>query len=277
MKRPYNRGTAISQERIEEWIEVGGFYRHPPRAPAIQEWLRRFATADRDIAARILDCVQVVSEQKIHVGYRNGLRKLKGWNINPARRTGRWLFVGFGRSGESGQAMLRIFREANQLTSGAHDHLFCGATELPSMELNVDDHVVFIDDFAGSGRQVTSIWPTLQELIAADAICQLILTAATQMAITKIRKQINLFLTVHLILKDEDNFFSSKCTHFTKAEKSTIEKYGKRADRKSPKGFGECGLLFVLSHKTPNNTIPILHAYHNRWHGLFPRYLPLPN
>lgn len=274
MKRPHRRGTAISPKRIAEWIEVGRVYRLPPDVAAIRQWLNRFSRGDQDIAARVLDCVQIVSEQEIHLGYRKALEGLRDWDINPARRRGQWLFVGFGGPGESGQAMVRTFREANQLTSRAYDHLFCGATDLLFKGLTAADHIVFIDDFSGTGSQVSSAWPTLQELIAADASCHLILTAATQVAISKIRELNNLSLMVHLNLQEEDNVFSKKCKYFKKAEKLIIEKYGKRADRKIPKGFGECGLLFVLSHKTPNNTVPILSAYHDRWHGLFPRYLP---
>ena len=172
--------------------------------------------------------------------------------------------------------MLRIFREANQMTSADHDGLFCSATDLPSLELTAADHVVFIDDFSGTGRQVRLVWPTLQELIAADATCHLILTAASTLAILRIRKLENLSLSVDITLKEEDNIFSIKCTHFNKTEKLVVEKYGKRANNKTPKGFGDCGLLFVLSHKTPNNTMPILHANHNRWYGLYPRNLPQP-
>ncbi len=276
MKRPLRRGTALSNKRIAGWIEDGRFYRHPPDASAITEWLEQFSKSDQDVAARLLDCVQVVSEQIIHVGYRSALNNLMGWHINPDCRGERWLFVGFGGSGESGQAMLRIFREANQMTSSTHDDLFCGATELPAMELTAADHVVIIDDFSGTGRQLRVSWPTLLELIGADASCHVILTAATAKAISVIQKLENLSLKVHITLEEEDNIFSSECKYFNKTEKLSVEKYCKRANRKTPKGFGCCGLLFVLSHKTPNNTIPILHAYHNGWHGLYPRVLPAP-
>ena len=277
MKRPRPRGTSIMPARIAGWIEVFRFYRHPPNEPAIQQWLNRFSKADRDVAARVLDCIQVVSEQEILMGYRHALQQVDGWNIDSARRRGRWFFVGFGGSGESGQAMVRSFREANQLTSAAYNDLFCSATDLPFKKLTAEDHVVFIDDFSGSGRQVSTAWPTLQELVASDATCYLILTSATRKAMSKIEELINLVLTVYIILEEDDNVFSSKCTQFSRDEKSIIEKYGKRADKRNPRGFGECGLLFVLSHKTPNNTIPILHAYHDRWKGLFPRYVPLPS
>ena len=276
MNRPNRRGKAISPERIARWIEVFRYYRHPPDERAIQQWLDRFSKAHRDIAARVLDCVQVVTEQQILVGYRNALPNLAGWDMDPACRRGRWHFVGFGRSGESGQAMLRTFREANNFTSAMHDDLFCSATDLPFKQLTAEDHVVFIDDFSGSGRQVCLAWPTVQELVASDATCHLILTAATRKAMSRIQELIHVALSVHFVLDEDDNIFSSRCKYFSAPEKSTVEKYGNRADRKHPKGFGDCGLLFVLSHKTPNNTIPILHAYHDAWKGLFPRYIPLP-
>ena len=275
MKQPHRRGTPISPARSAEWLNVFRFYRHPPDEPAIQQWLNRFSKADQDVAARVLDCVQVVSDQEILTGYRDALQQLVGWNIDPTLRRGRWFFVGFGSPGKSGQAMVRSFREANQLTSATHNDLFCGATDLPSKKLTAEDYVVFVDDFSGSGRQVSAAWQTLQELVASDATCHLILTSATRKAMSKIEALINLALTVYIILEEDDNVFNSRCTKFSTHEKSIIEKYGRRADRRNPKGFGDCGLLFALSHKTPNNTIPILHAYHDRWKGLLPRYVPL--
>jgi len=41
---------------------------------------------------------------------------------------------------------------------------------------------------------------------------------------------------------------------------------------KRPKGYGECGLLFVMHHDCPNNCIPLLHQFRkNKWFPLFPR------
>ena len=36
-------------------------------------------------------------------------------------------------------------------------------------------------------------------------------------------------------------------------------------------GFNECGLLLVLSHNTPNNTIPVIWEDTSKFRGLFPR------
>lgn len=273
MKHPAARGTPISPARIKAWLKEFKFYRTAPDEEAIEAWLSLFANDHRDLAARILDCVHVVSDQKILSGYRNALKQLKGWDPDAKKRKGHWVFVGFGYSGESGQAMLRSFREANDMEQAKYNDLFCGARDLPSRKLTAEDHVVFVDDFSGSGRQVCSAWPTLQELIASEATCHLILTAATENALSEIKEKTKLSALASIKLEDGDNVFKSQ--YFNPSERNLIEKYGKRAWAAWPRGFRDCGLVFVLSHKTPNNSIPVLHAYHDRWRGLFPRRVPL--
>lgn len=273
MKHPATRGTPISPERIKSWLKEFKFYRTAPDEEAVESWLSLFANSHRDLAARILDCVHVVSDQKILSGYRTALKQLKGWHPDRRKREGRWLFVGFGGSGESGQAMLRSFREANDLEQAKYDYLFCGARDLPSQKLSAEDHVVFVDDFSGSGGQVCRAWPTLQELIGSNATCHLILTAATGRALSRIKQETQLSTMASIKLDDTDNIF--ECSHFNSTEKTIIANYGKKAWSSWPRGFQNCGLVFVLFHKTPNNSIPILHAYHDRWKGLFPRRVPL--
>lgn len=79
----------------------------------------------------------------------------------------------------------------------------------------------------------------------------------------------------HYNLNGADNFFSDDCLHFTAEEKAAVLKYCNEHFPDSPKGYGDCGLLFVLQHDCPNNTIPILHAYNkNKWFPLFPRSNP---
>jgi hypothetical protein len=114
---------------------------------------RQLSVGDRDVAARILDCVEVVSEPEIHEGFRVALRGLPGWSADFNARVGRWFFLGFGGPSESGQVMLRMFREANRLTGKANNDLFCNLSDLASKELTADDNVVFVDDFSGTGNK----------------------------------------------------------------------------------------------------------------------------
>jgi hypothetical protein len=273
MKAPMRRGVAVNQQRLNNWTSSFRFYRAPPAEAEIRAWLARFKQSDKDLGARILDCVEVISEATIQQGYKSALESMDGWHRNESDREGRWVFTGFGGPGESGMAMLRIFREANNLTTTRYDKLFRTILEIPSLKLSSGDTVVLVDDFSGTGWQICNRWPTLNELIACDAKCYLVLTAATVNAIQKIQDETTLDVLIHTRIQKNENIFSTACGRFSAEDKSALLHYCARADRTIPKGFGECGLLYVLSHKTPNNSIPILHANHPRWVGLFPRSL----
>ena len=273
MRTPKRRGTSISNGRIADWVSYFSCYRKSPTGADFEAWIDRFSSTHRDIAARILDCAEILSETDILRGYKDILESLPGWARARRNRHGEWYFVGFGRAGESGAEMLRKFREANGLSSGQYNCLFKGSADLPSLALTARDTVVFIDDFSGSGKQVTTHWPTVKELVASHAKTYLILTACTETARKKIEDETDTELKVSRLLREEDNVFSQSCRHFNSEEEKAIVKYGKKAKSGDPKGFGKCGLLFVLSHKTPNNSLPILHANKEHWVGPFPRYL----
>src|SRR5207249_3575458 len=125
----------------------------------IDRWLGQFQAAHRDIAARVLDATEFVSNEQIAEAYRQALRALPGWHMNQARRRGRWRFVPFSFSaGESGDSMLHVFRVANALQHRRYDELFIHIRDLPSAALDEDDTVVFVDDFSGTGDQAVRNW-----------------------------------------------------------------------------------------------------------------------
>jgi hypothetical protein len=99
------------------------------------------------------------------------------------------------------------------------------------------------------------------------------LTAITRDAETKIEDETELRLRSRIILEAKDNVFSEESDLFDGDEREILDSYGKIASKASPRGFGDCGLTIVLSHKTPNNTLPILHANHRKWTSPFPRNL----
>jgi hypothetical protein len=274
MRASEHRGAPINAARMAQWMKRFRYYRHPPDVDAIESWLGSFKAGSKDIAARILDCVEVISEKQIQVGYKNSLNRIAGWAPTKKERDGNWHFAGFGHAGESGQAMVRTFREANKLNDSRHDDLFCTVADIPSKRLTAADTIVFIDDFSGSGRQVCDKWNKNGiGILVADAQAHIILTAATDEAIEKIQDETTLTVHAHHHLHRNDNFFSERCERFTQAEKNAILHYCKIADAQNPRGFNDSGLLYILQHKTPNNSLPILHANHGRWTGLFPRYL----
>lgn len=267
----------MSAAKLNAWVKKFSAYRKAPSKQDIRAWLGLFADADQSIAIRILDNLLLIDEMTIHAGYRAALQQhLPGWSNNAKHRNGHWYFCGYTkRPNDSGAGMLRMFAEANRLTRDAHKHMFVSPLELPQLQLKAADTLVFVDDVSGSGNQVLQYWPTMLELIASEARIFLVLTAATETALRAIEDNTELNVIAQHVIDDSGNVFHEDCTFLTAAEKTQLLAYCRTADAKNPKGYSNCGLLLVLSHKTPNNTIPVIHVYHDGWKGIFPRYLPV--
>lgn len=268
-----NRGAALDGARYAAWLAQFSGYRSPVTQGLIELWLNQFSAADRDLAARILDAVLFIGNQKIQTDYRELLGGLQGWNKIKSRRSGRWFFVPFsGSVGESGDSMVHAFRMATSMTARRYNELFIHRSELVSKQPTSGDTVVLVDDFSGTGTQACSSWRIFEELLSGRPRVILMLLAATEAALRRISDETEMELVCATRLRARDNVFREECAHFTQAEKSTLLDYCTRADRRNPKGFGESGLLVVLAHRTPNNTVPILHATGDEWRGLFPRH-----
>ena len=285
MRRPFPPGTAIDESRYRRWISRFGSYRAPINNVTIQAWLDQFIHADQDLAARILDVVEFYDQSQIYAAYRKALGSLPGWHRSASKRQGKWRFAAMsGSAGESGDAMLHHFRVANRLDARSLHELFVSRSDLfrqPSLpdgdpqKLGEDDVVVLLDDFSGTGTQVCDAWNDPQTsfgaLLAGVGKVYLIVVAASGAARKKISDETAISLVPAHYLHESDNVFSEHCRHFTQADRIKLVHYGEIADRNRPKGFGDCGFVVVFQHRAPNNSIPILHADHPKWTGLFPR------
>lgn len=277
MKRPLPPGAAINGQRYKRWIDCFGAYRSQVTTSTIESWLHQFKRADRDLAARVLDAVEFYGQSQIHAAYKQALASLPGWNKEPAQRQGKWRFAAMSSSaGESGDRMLHEFRLANGLDFKKYNELFVSRSELLRQGLGADDTVVLLDDFSGTGTQVCDAWsdPAISygEILAGVGTVFLILIAASRAARNKIAADTRIRLLSAHELHEGDNVFSDKCKHFTGEDRERLLHYGKMADNRNPRGFGDCGFLVIFQHRSPNNSIPILHADHDKWCGLFPRH-----
>lgn len=275
MRQPQARGTAIDADRIEGWLAEFTGFRENITLYHVNRWLGQFRDGDKDLAARVLDCVDFFTEARITNGLRDALSCLHGWHKDGNRRTGRWAFVAFtGSSGESGDSMLYKFRLANGLDARRYDTLFLYRRDLVGLNLGSDDTIVFVDDFSGTGDAAIQFWNgQYRELLSGEPNIYLVLVAASTAAIRSVKNETPLTIVTTIRLNDRDNMFSERCRHFTDEEKEALQSYCQRASRQLPHGYGNCGFVVVFAHRCPNNSIPILHAKHNRWRGLFPRNL----
>lgn len=272
MRRPSPPAAPINAQRFQRWLANFSGYRDPVTQAMIEMWLTQFPE-DRDLAARLLDSVQFLGNQHMRTTLRELLKGLDGWDANAAKRRGRWFFAPFTASaGESGDTMLHALRMATGMNRKEFNPIFVYRSDLVRMKPTANDTVVLVDDFSGSGKQACDAWDEVfAELLSEGPRVILLLIAATREALNKIRSQTAMDAVCGTTLTPRDNLFDGACNHFTAAEKAKVLTYCEKADGARPKGFGECGLLLVLAHRCPNNSIPILHASHAQWEGLFPR------
>jgi hypothetical protein len=259
---------------MRRWVNDFAGYRHPVSADHIRAWLQQFRDTHRDLAARVLDCVEFYSHDQIAAAFRSILNGLEGWNRDEARRQGRWRFVAYSASaGESGDSMLHKFRHANNLAGRQFNELFIHRSDILREKLGADDTVLLIDDFVGTGEQACQAWSDqFGELLAEVGRVFLVVVAACRAAVKRVADEAELQVASHHELNDSDNLFASQCTGFDEADKRALLDYCREADPQNPRGKGDCGLLVVFAHTCPNNTIPVLHAANQRWEGLFRRY-----
>ena len=273
MQKPGERGAPADNARFDDWLASFTGYASQVTRRKIELWLEQFDSPDRDVAARVLDAVLFIGNEQIKNQFRGLLKGLDGWDEDPRKRKGRWFFVAFSTSaGESGDTMLHMFRMATGMTQRKFNSLFVRPSELIQLKLTADDTVILIDDFAGTGKQATDAWTDVfSELLAGEPRTFLMLAAATKQAMKAVADKTEMELLCGIILEKRQNFFDATCTYFNGNEKKTVEHYCRKADAKYPRGSGDSGLLVVLTHRCPNNSLPILHATHRAWRGLFPR------
>ena len=125
MRRPSPRNTPIDISRMTAWTDDFAGYRYNITERRIDRWLNQFDDKHRDIAARVLDCVDFISHEQMAQAFREILNSLNGWHRKEGQRQGKWRFVAFsGSAGESGDSMLHKFRLANGLNGRNYDSLF---------------------------------------------------------------------------------------------------------------------------------------------------------
>jgi hypothetical protein len=272
VKKPLRRNRPIDSNRMGGWLSEFTGYRYPVSEGTVDRWVDQFGS-DKDLAARVLDCVDFIANQQMVVAFRYALEVISGWHPNKSKRKGKWRFLPFSSSaGTSGDSMLYHFRMANQLTGRANNGLFIHIRDLMKEDLGPEDSVVFVDDFAGTGSQACESWSMISELLPGDPKIYLALPVVSHSARKRIEDETGMSVISYIQLEAKDNVFSKSCKMFTEKEKGRLLQLCKKACRKTPKGYGDCGFVVVFTHKTPNNTIPILHANNKKWRGLFRRH-----
>ena len=274
MKTPGAPGAPINAKRMRTWIQNFASYRHQVSQQSIDDWLGQFSTAHRDVAARLLDAVDFYTADRISAAFRSSLESLPGWSKDEKNRTGNWRFAALSRSaGESGDAMMHRFRVSNKLDAKKYNDLFIHPSQILLANLGADDTLMLVDDFVGTGDSVCEAWAaSFEELVSGIGTVYLLVVAAVSGGRAKIADKTTITCVPGNEITKSDNLFAPECDKFSDPDKDVVFTYCKRAFKKKPKGYGDCGLILIFQHRCPNNTLPIFHVDLPKWSGLFPRH-----
>ncbi len=202
-------------------------------------------------------------------------------------------FIGVGNPSESGTHLLYYFRQENGLPTKlfVHPHeLIAGTDTRPRLATGIK-HVVFLDDFCGSGRQVKryskNVLQRVRSLSKRVRLSYFPLFA-TEKGLERVRAA-NLFNEVSTICELDTTFqaLAAASRYFREPHagidrefaESMCKRVGAQLNPSAPLGYGGCQLLLGFAHNVPNNTLPIFWANGRAafpWHPIFRRHTKAP-
>ena len=203
-------------------------------------------------------------------------------------------FLGVGNPSESGVHLLYYFRQENSLSKDlfAHAHeLFTAnySEQTERIEQSWDNpqinHIVFIDDFCGSGNQaVRYIKRLVEQIKTLNDKCwvEYFVLVANKTGLERVKSETIVDRAEAVFELDESfkcfgdvsRYFVSNPAEVDKAScRAICEKYGKERakDAKSAMGYDDDELLLSFFHNTPNNTLPIFWTDDKEWYPIFNR------
>ncbi|MHB8730849.1 MAG: phosphoribosyltransferase-like protein [bacterium] len=282
--------------RVEEWLSN---FAEPPVDADNDERLHalfllsQFSYFNSNLMRALLRALyRDLVQYPILVSVRRRQRHSLDWaSIEPHchRALGRIRFIGMGKPSESGTHLLYYFRQENNLSTElfVHPHeLFEGTLQAPRLVRGVG-HLIFLDDFCGSGAQATRysnrLLSRIRQLNQKIRLSYFPLFA-TSRGLNHVRER-SVFTEVETVCELDDSFraLEPDSRYFRDAHASinrefarqVCQHYGVILEPGTPLGYGDCQLLLGFAHNIPNNTLPVFWAHRReapRWTPLFPRY-----
>ena len=285
---------------IDEWLNNfrGELAGEPlERAHALYLLSKFLYFGEREVRALLRAMFQDLVRNPLTVEARKSVANGNNFNeVHQAfvKELDRTRFAALGGPSESGTHILYQFRQENKLLTNSFPNL----RDLVTGPLNDArtnwvhpeiERLIFIDDFCGTGQQVTEMAgktiPQLQGAahnIGVDLEVWYLTLLATKDGLEYV-EQTSLFQQVRSlsILDDTYRAFGQNSQYFMdppdyidkdKCEQ-IISYYGNRIFPQAPLGYGNCQLLLGFRHNVPDNTLPVmwLNARVPWWRPIFER------
>lgn len=239
---------------------------------AIEEvlsWLGQFDEEDRPVVQELLagfDYTSTKRLKKIVVDLNKAVEdKLSG-------AASIW-YVPVGYVAKSGSIIAYFFRTLNNISLNQ----FVAPSDLGSLPLIPNTHIVFLDDYTGSGHQASQVWENVARPIATNPNVHFTyaVLVAHEKGLAHIKRATKFNAITARVLTEADKPFSQESKLFPDPDKraramEVARKYGQRVYPNHALGYRDTQGLLGFFFSTPNNTLPIFWSSENGWKPLLP-------
>ncbi|MEW5596904.1 hypothetical protein ABGT24_26085 [Peribacillus frigoritolerans] len=215
----------------------------------VSEWLDQFSEQDQEVAVEVFTRIKYFDEELVRTLCQIGYFELVSIVKSLRRRT---LFIGVGGSGKSGQMIAYLFRTANGIPEGNFKFI----NEVSDEDIMNYQHIVFLDDIIGSGKQFIDYWDiNVKPLIGDDPVVEnkyfLISITGTNIGFRNINQSIPHIRLIIPHIRERQSY--------TTKELNVLKKYGSGLWKNGHElGWKNSGETVIFFYNVPNNTLPIL-------------------
>lgn len=264
--------------RLDEVIAT--FATYQPQAVTrgkLSIWLQQFDPQHRDVLLRVLEDVQYYDLARIN-GILKELHRAVRQQVKEdgIRDLSSMIFVPIGGAGDSGQEIFRRYRDVNRLEQTSASIALVPDLQKLVFKAQSDRQrraIVFVDDFVGSGEQLSGYWKDVLTQLIPSPLPALYVASLVgyDTGIQLVHRETPLrVVTAHYIPAAA---CLDQTSSFNDGEKDIIRNYC-GAVGNQPSGFGGLELLLAFTYGCPDNTLSVLRGSkrQRKWKGILPRF-----
>lgn len=268
--RDADRFFGENKARIAGLARTFGDYREPVTERLLKDYVRQFGD-DAETGLKTLSLVDYFSHQrtvsmvKILIKQLQDRLEIKDEHVYFSTMS---LYPG-----SSTDYMIRMFRNTSKMGSRKYDGKFLYLANLKDLDRKRRKHVVFFDDFVGSGSTIERLWAISDRWYSGTHRYYLGIMAGYASKIRQIEDTTPMRVICAESIPEEKRVFHENNADFSSQEKRILKKYCKRVDPRPDYVYGYLNTqsLVVFYDNAPNNAIPILHHATDAWKPIFPR------
>jgi hypothetical protein len=252
-------------EEIDEALERFGDHEGMSLTRLLR-WLDQFDDDDLGLAVETINAVQYYDSANIRsmtkLLFRIVSDELAERNLNTA------LFVAVGSGGSGSSTVVRVLRDLIRNTP----HKVATMLDVAQLQPGTVDAVVFLDDFSGTGDTLVAWWENVESIVRpSNSVVFVGLLIVNEPARARIAQFAEVLSVTEL--DEAANVLAPESTTFSDEQKGALLRCCRETNcgPRYERGYGGCGLLVVLKHGCPNNTLPILWYNAHGWRRLFNR------